>query len=138
MKDPGHSWQILQATAACQRLQQMQQILREETPTARELCFRVVPIQDANLSKSSFFFALLFGCHFCYLCCCISNATRIWRHDFCLQYRKSLVPLHEVEDWLEAEGIDPQTWADQHCEEMWTWEDQRFPSETKATAWDFF
>ena len=60
-------------------------------------------------------------------------STRIWRRDFSLQYRKSLVPLYEVEDWLEAGGIDPQTWADQH-----TWEEQRFPSETKATAWDFF
>ena len=50
----------LQATAACQRLQHMQQILREETPTARELCFRVVPIQDANLSRSYFIFFNLF------------------------------------------------------------------------------
>lgn len=123
----------------------MQQILREETPTARELCFRVVPIQDANLSRSYFIFFNFFKhCAFWVLhfllpfslvssSCIFSNATRTWRRDFCLQYRKSLVPLYEVEDWLEAGGIDPQTWADQH-----TWEEQRFPSETKATAWDFF
>ena len=121
----------------------MQQILREETPTARELCFRVVPIQDANLSRSYFIFLTFykntvpFGCPFLLPFSLVSSScifsTRIWRRDFSLQYRKSLVPLYEVEDWLEAGGIDPQTWADQH-----TWEEQRFPSETKATAWDFF
>lgn len=80
---------------------------------------------------------MLFGCPFLLPFSLVSSScifsTRIWRRDFSLQYRKSLVPLYEVEDWLEAGGIDPQTWADQH-----TWEEQRFPSETKATAWDFF